>query len=112
MKPNAEDERSMTLQIRVPPTDEIERLCKRYHIRKLSLFGSVLRSDFDQDSDIDILVEFESGKTPRFFKLIDIQDELSDLFGKQVDLRTPNDLSRYFRDDILETAEVQYDARG
>ena len=96
----------MTLQIQIPPKEKIAQLCRRHHIRKLSFFGSVLRDDFTQDSDVDILVEFEAGMTPGFFKLIEIQDEFSDLFDRTIDIRTPNDLSRYFRDEILETAEV------
>lgn len=84
--------------------------CQHYHIRWLALFGSVLRNDFRPDSDIDILVEFEPGHTPGF-AFIDIQDKLSELFGRTVDLNTPQDLSRYFRDRVLTEAEVYYESR-
>lgn len=76
-----------------------------------SLFGSVLRDDFGPDSDVDVLVEFEEGHTPGFFGLARMQQELSGLFGREVDLRTPQDLSRYFRDEVTGSAAVQY-ARG
>ena len=78
------------------------------HIRRLSLFGSILRDDFRPDSDVDVLVEFEPDHVPGFFGLFDLQEELSALFGRRVDLRTPEDLSRYFRDEVLARAEVQY----
>lgn len=91
------------------PTDKIAEFCRRNHIRRLSLFGSVLRDDFRPESDVDVLVEFEPGKTPglRFF---DMEDELSELFGRKVDLNTAGFLSRYFRDEVLAEAGVQYDA--
>lgn len=93
------------------PKDKLILFCKKYHIRKLSFFGSVLRDDFGQGSDVDILVEFELGKTPSFFRLFDMEDELSAMLGgRKVDLRTPEDLSRYFRDRVLATAVVQYAA--
>ena len=94
--------------IELPPKDRITSFCKQYHIRKLSVFGSVLRDDFGPDSDIDILIEFEPDSIPSFFKLIEMEEELTELFGRKVDIRTPNDLSRYFRDEVLESAEVQY----
>jgi len=89
------------------PREQIAEFCRRHHIRKLSLFGSVLRNDFRPDSDVDVLVEFEPGKTPglAFFAM---QDELSELFGRPVDLNTPAWLSRYFRDDVLAEAEPMY----
>ncbi len=90
--------------------DKLALFCRRNHIIKLSLFGSVLRDDFGPDSDIDVLVEFEPGHTPGFFKLADMEDELFILFGRKVDLRTPQDLSRYFRDRVVKEAEVQYSA--
>ena len=83
--------------------------CRRNHIRKLSLFGSVLRDDFGPESDIDVLVEFEAGHVPGFFRLFDMEEELSSLLGgRKVDLRTPEDLSRYFRDEVLAQSWVQY----
>lgn len=93
------------------PKDEITSFCSKHHIQKLSLFGSVLRDDFGSGSDIDILVEFDPGKAPSFFRLLDMEDELSSMLGgRKVDLRTPEDLSRYFRDKVLATAVVQYAA--
>ena len=89
------------------PKDKIANLCHRYNIRKLSLFGSVLREDFRSDSDIDVLVEFNPGHTPGF-AFIDIQDELSQLFGRPVDLNTPQCLSHYFRERVQAEAEPQY----
>lgn len=86
--------------------------CQRHHIRKLSLFGSVLREDFCPDSDVDFLVEFEPDHTPGLIRLAGMELELSDLIQRNADLRTPNDLSRYFRNDVLQTAIVQYDQTG
>ena len=83
-----------TLPIDLPKA-EINQICQQYNISKLSLFGSVLRHDFTTESDIDILVEFEPGKTPGL-AIIRIEDELI-VLGRVVDLRTPKDLSRYFR---------------
>lgn len=93
------------------PKDRLDEFCRNNHISKLSLFGSVLRDDFGPDSDVDVLVEFEEGHTPGFFGLARLQQELSGLFGREVDLRTPQDLSRYFRDEVTGSAAVQY-ARG
>ena len=89
----------------------IEAFCKDHHIRKLALFGSVLREDFGEKSDVDVLVEFEPGHTPSFFVLFDLQDELSQwLGGRAVDLRTLEDLSPYFREDVARCARTLYDA--
>jgi hypothetical protein len=91
------------------PQEKIADFCRRNHIRKLSLFGSVLRGDFGPDSDVDVLVEFETGHVPGFFRLFDLEKELSSLFdGRKVDLRTPEDLSRHFRNEVVAKAEVQY----
>jgi predicted nucleotidyltransferase len=81
--------------------------CRRNHIRRLALFGSVLRDDFRADSDVDVLVEFEPEHVPglRFFGL---EKELSELLGRKVDLNTPGFLSPYFRGRVLAEAEVQY----
>jgi len=87
--------------------DKIADFCKRHHIRRLSIFGSALREDFTADSDVDVLVEFEKGHIPGF-AFFAMQDELSQLLGRKVELHTPNFLSRYFRDEVLKTAEVQY----
>jgi hypothetical protein len=83
--------------------------CKKHHIRRLSLFGSVLRDDFGPNSDIDVLVEFEPGKTPGMITLAGMEIELSELLGRKADLRTPAELSRYFRQDVLDHAQVQYE---
>lgn len=91
------------------PKDKIAKFCKDNHIAKLSLFGSFLRGDFNENSDIDILVEFDKDYIPGFIKFASIQRRLSELLGdKNVDLRTPNELSPYFRDKVLKVAEVQY----
>lgn len=83
--------------------------CRRWHIRRLALFGSVLRDDCGPDSDIDVLVEFKPGHVPGF-AFITIQDELTEIFGRRVDLHTPASLSKYFRDDVLKSAQDIYDA--
>jgi len=91
--------------------EEIAEFCQRHYIRQLALFGSILRDDFGPDSDVDVLVEFEPGSTPSFFRLFEMQDELSAFFGgRKVDLRTKEDLSRYFREQVVATAVVQYAA--
>ena len=89
----------------------IAEICRKYGLREFSIFGSVLRDDFRADSDVDVLIEFEPGKTVDFFTFIDMQDELSDLLGYEVDLNTPNFLSRYFRDKVVQNARVLYDFR-
>jgi len=91
------------------PKDRLAKFCRKHHIKKMSLFGSVLRDDFRPDSDIDILVEFEPGHVPGF-AIIDMEAELSQLVGRKVDLRTANELSRYFRDKVVREAKVQYAA--
>ena len=86
--------------------------CRRNHIVKLSLFGSVLREDFRPTSDIDVLVEFDPNHVPGLFRLARMERELSALLGnRKVDLRTPQDLSRYFRDEVIASAEIQYAER-
>ncbi len=87
----------------------LERFCERNHIRKLSLFGSILTPRFRPESDIDVLVEFETGASPSYFDLAGMEQELSKALGRRVDLRTPNELSRYFRDQVLASAAVQYE---
>ena len=90
--------------------EALTAFCRRHHIRRLALFGSVLREDFRPDSDIDVLVEFEPGHRVGLVRFAHIQNELSDLFGRRVDLKTPQSLSRYFRQEVLDSAEVHYDA--
>ena len=86
--------------------------CRRHHIRRLALFGSVLRADFGPESDVDVLVEFESAHVPGLFGIARLERELSMIFGRRkVDLRTAEDLSRYFRAEVLKEAEVQYAKR-
>jgi len=85
----------------------ISELCRRRHIRRLALFGSVLREDFGPASDIDVLVEFEPGHVPGF-AFFDIAEELAALFGRRVDLHTPGSLSRYYRDHVASEAQDQY----
>ena len=88
---------------------QIADFCRRHHIVRLAIFGSALRDDFGPDSDVDVLVDFEPGHVPGFFRLFDLEEELSTLFaGRKVDLRTPEDLSRYFREKVVAQAEVQY----
>ena len=93
------------------PVEALAAFCRRNHVRKLSLFGSVLREDFGPHSDIDVLVEFEPDHVPGFFRLAALERELSALLGqRKVDLRTPEDLSRYFRQQVLSNARVVYAA--
>ena len=85
----------------------LAEFCRAHHIRRLAVFGSALREDFGPHSDVDVLVEFEPGRTPglAFFSM---QEELTALFRRTVDLHTPASLSRYFRDQVLAEAEDQY----
>ena len=89
------------------PEDEIRAFCERNHIRKLALFGSILRDDFRADSDVDVLVEFEPGYVPGF-DFFAMQDELSAILGRDVDLNTPGFLSPHIRDDVESEARVEY----
>lgn len=85
--------------------------CRRHGIRRLALFGSALRDDFGPQSDIDLLVEFDPGATPGLFTIAGMEQELSALFGgREIDLRTYHDLSRYFRDEVQATALPLYAA--
>jgi predicted nucleotidyltransferase len=91
------------------PDALIKEFCRKHHIRKLSIFGSYLRGDFGPESDIDFLVEFDPQYIPTLFDVAGMEMELSELLnGRRVDLRTPQDLSRYFRDEVVAQAEVQY----
>lgn len=93
------------------PEERLARFCRKQHIRRLSLFGSTLAGTARPDSDIDLLVEFEPGHEPGLLGLATMEAELAEMLGgKKVDLRTPQDLSRHFRDQVLRTAEVQYAA--
>jgi len=97
------------LKTKIPIDHErLTTFCQRHHIRKLAFFGSVLREDFRPDSDVDILVEFEPGQRVGLIGFAGMELELSEILGRKVDLRTPADLSRYFRQAVVESAEVQY----
>ena len=93
----------------LPAKEDIARFCRRHHIRRLALFGSVLRDDFRPESDVDVLVEFEPGHTPGF-GFFDMQDELSRLIGQRVDLNTANFLSPRIRRKVEDEAEVLFGA--
>ncbi len=99
----------MTDNIAVP-RDEIAAFCRRHRIRRLSLFGSVLRDDFGPDSDVDVLVEFEPGGVPGF-AFFTMGAELSEILDRNVDLNTPGFLSRHIRAQVMAEAQVQYAAR-
>ncbi len=93
----------------VIPKDRLAEFCRTHGICRLAVFGSALREDFGPESDIDVLVEFAPDRVPGLLDVAGMELELSALFGgRKVDLRTPEDLSRYFRQDVLDTAEVQY----
>ena len=92
------------------PKNRIAEFCKRHQIRRLSFFGSILREDFGPESDIDILVEFKPGTRIGLIQLSGLEIELGKIFGRKVDLNTPGFLSKYYRDQILSEADVQYDA--
>ena len=89
-------------------TEALAELCKRYHVRELSLFGSVLRDDFRDDSDVDVLVEFEPEARIGLFRYFDLQSELEGLFCRKIDLVTKRGLKRVIRDDVLASSEVMY----
>ena len=90
------------------PKDKLRDFCRRHHIRKLSLFGSYLSGENQPDSDIDILVEFDPDHIPGLIRLAGMENELSGLIGRKADLRTAQDLSPHFRQEVLAMAEVQY----
>jgi predicted nucleotidyltransferase len=92
------------------PKQKVAEFCKKNHIKKLSLFGSALRDDFKDDSDVDMLVEFEPGACVGLIKLSGLELELGEILGRKVDLNTPGFISQYYRKEILAEAEVQYDA--
>ena len=96
-------------RIRIPK-DRIADFCKRHRIRRLSFFGSILREDFGPDSDVDVLVEFEPGTRMGLIQLAGLEIELGRIIGRRVDLNTPGFISKYYRDQILTEADIQYDA--
>jgi len=89
---------------------QITQFCLKHHITKLAFFGSVLRDDFADESDIDVLIEFDPAHVPGLMRLVAMEEELSKILGRKADMRAPGDLSRYFRDEVLRTALVQYAA--
>ena len=93
--------------VRIAP-QAVSAFCERHGIRTLALFGSILGDSFHPESDVDVLVEFRRGAVVGLIGLARIERELSDLFGRKVDLRTAADLSRYFRDDVVQSAEILY----
>lgn len=101
----------VTVPIEIP-REAIAAFCVRNHIRKLSLFGSILTPRFHEESDVDMLVEFEPGLGPGMFGIVEMERELSEMLGRKVDLRTPRDLSRYFRDEVVASAVPQYEQEG
>ena len=101
----------MNVQVSVS-RDALAAFCREHGIKRLAVFGSALRDDFGPDSDIGVLVDFEPGRIPGLLGIAGLELELSRLFaGRRVDLRTPDDLSRYFRQGVLDTVEVQYEHR-
>lgn len=90
------------------PEKAIAEFCRKYHVRRLSLYGSILRDDFRSDSDIDVLVEFEPGRVPGLLRMAGLEIELSAILGRKSDVRTPAELSRHFRERVLEEAQEQY----
>ena len=103
--------REMTLSV-FRDHDALAAICRRYHIRRLSLFGSTLKGSDRPDSDVDLLVDFQPGAKPSLLTMARIEIEMSSLLGgRKVDLRTAQDLSRYFREEVVRAAETQYEAR-
>ena len=95
--------------VRIPlPKEQIAQFCRRHNIQRMALFGSVVRSDFGPSSDVDVLVQFEPGKTPGW-EFFGMQEELTEILGRKVDLNTPGFLSRYFRDRVLAEAQTVYE---
>lgn len=90
------------------PEEQLAEFCRRNHIRRLSLFGSVLRDDFTPESDVDVLVEFDPVHIPGLMRFVGMEMELSEILGRKVDLNTPNSISRYFQNEVLAEAKVQY----
>jgi predicted nucleotidyltransferase len=101
----------MSLSIKVD-RKRVAQFCRKHHVRRLSFFGSVLRKDFRPDSDVDVLVEFEPGHAVGLLRMAGLELEFSQLLGRKADLRTPAELSRYFRDEVMKAGEVQYVEEG
>jgi uncharacterized protein len=90
--------------------DTLRAFCRRHGIRSLRLFGSAMRGELRPDSDIDLLVDFEPGRTPGLFTIAQLELDLQEMLGRDVDLRTASDLSPHFRDEVVTSARVLYDA--
>ena len=90
--------------------DAIAAFCQKHHIIKLALFGSVLTDKFREDSDVDVLVDFDPTHIPGLFAVVEMERDLSGLLGRKADMRTAEDLSKYFRDQVVRSALVQYAA--
>ncbi len=106
----------MTTTINVNPVlnispKELEKFCHKHHIRKLSLFGSALRREMKEESDIDLLVEFLPGEEPGLIDLAGMECEMMEHLDREVEIRTAEDLSRYFRDEVVDSAEVLYEEK-
>jgi predicted nucleotidyltransferase len=89
--------------------EKIKSFCRKHHIVSLALFGSILTPSFSPSSDVDVLVQFNVQHTPSLFEIVDIESELSSIVGRQVDLKTPNDLSPYFRNEVLSKSKILYE---
>jgi len=94
--------------IEIISRETLEEFCRKNHIIKLSLFGSALRDELKPESDIDVLVEFEKGHIPGMLDLAGMEIELSEKIGRKIDLRTPAELSRFFRKEVVSKAKVEY----
>lgn len=102
------DTRVMNRQLPISDED-LKRVCRKHQVRRLSLFGSVLKGTDGPDSDVDVLVEFDPAASPSLFDMADLEQDLSALLGgRRVDARTPRELSRYFRDEVMREAEAQF----
>src|SRR5688572_22445824 len=97
--------------ISLSKNSNIVSFCKKYHILTLALFGSILTPNFNSKSDIDFLAQFDKKHIPSLFDLVEMEEELSEIVGRKADLRTPNDLSVYFRDEVLAKARIIYDQK-
>ena len=100
----------MFILTRLISEEKLSEFCNKRNISKLSLFGSALRDELNENSDIDLLVEFKQNNVPGLMKLAEIELELTEMIGRKVDLRTPAELSRYFRNEVLSKAKVEYAA--
>lgn len=98
----------MTLHGVEIPEGRVAEFCRANHVRRLSLYGSILRDDFGPESDVDVLVEFKPGHVPGLLRMVALENELTTAIGRRVDLRTPSEISRHFRDEVLREALPQY----